>query len=242
MPNLKVPTRTSECCSLCSAFFDPIGYTKSMALSLHSITTLGDDTLPAVLDFYQQSFPANEQMRLSWWVRNLQKLGGGEALDGTLLALRDDTGTVVGMAYYEIAGDEMSPLGFLWYLATDPTRRNQGLGSAAYQAIVARLLDTEGCLAMIFEIEIADDVAQRLPHEPEASDFARRREAWYKRNGAVKLTGVHYEQSVGWQPAIPMSLMLHSRQPLIPEEAFAYAQQLTDVTQTGSLGLEAAPV
>ncbi len=206
---------------------------------LHPISTLTDPTLPDVLDIYQASFPPREQVRMSWWLQLLRGLSREEKPTGTLLALCEaSTETVVGMAYYEIEEFGEERLGFLWYLATDSKQRNRGLGAAAYQAIVSQILDTESCTLMLFEIEIADEVAQSYPHEPTLAELARRREAWYRRNGAQKLTGIHYEQSVGWLPAMPMHLLFHSRQSLTPEQAFSYAQQLTDAIQTGSLGLE----
>jgi GNAT superfamily N-acetyltransferase len=215
-----------------------------MTLYLHEIESLFDDRLPGVLDIYQESFPPREQMRLSWWVQLLrQKTAGQESDEGRHLVaiVRADDDQVVGMAYYETyplaEGGGGSAVGYLWYLATRSDLRGQRIGAGAYAALIERILGQAGCRAVVFEVEIPEEAARFSEGEAE---FARRRIAWYQRNGAKLLRGIRYVQDVGWQPPVPMHLMIHSRDAIDAGAAFTLVQTVLEdaVEQVGPLSLE----
>lgn len=208
------------------------------SINLHQITHWQDPNLPAVLDLYQTAFPPNEQMRLSWWVRLLNELSeqnGPAQPERLLYAALSDTDTaqdVVGFAYCE--GHGAQGAAYLMYLATRDDLRGQGIGARMYQQILAELFANHGVQRVVFEVEKPEIAA----HEStEASEFARRRIAWYERQGACLLEGIHYTQSVGWQPPLTMHLMFHSAVSIAPEQAFSAATALfgDTVTQIGEL-------
>ena len=148
-------------------------------LTLHEITDLQDNALPQVLDIYQQSFPMREQMPFSWWIEFLQAKARGEGKSRHLLALlegEDDERRVGAFAYYEDEEDGV----FLWYLATQPDRRGGGMGARLFREIADRTFQRGHYL--FFEVELPEEAGRFSEAEAE---FARRRIAWYQRNGAA---------------------------------------------------------
>ena len=214
-----------------------------MSILLEPITGWRDPNLPFVMDILQQSFPPNEQMRLSWWINRLNAITEGMSTDGekyTLLAVvNPQTEEVVGFAYYETyAAPPEKSIAYLYYLAMHPETRGQGIGATTYAALMQRILDQEKNRLVVFEVE-KPEVLETL--SPNDAEIARRRVRWYQRNGARLLNGVYYSQSVGWQPEVEMNVMFHSRNALRPEDAFAAGkaiwadnlQQISPLTWNG---------
>ncbi len=190
-----------------------------------------DPLLSAWFDLYETSFPAEERVLVSAFLHLLEKIEAGTSEEVFLSALLDPQGTLSGMAAYQ-----MFPLwkvGFLWYIAIAPAARGKGLGSAYYRLIVEDVFRSADLL--LFEVEIPDHC-----EEPERRRNAERRIEFYQRNGAALLTGIHYLQSVGSHvPPTPMHVMIHPRQTLTGEEAYAVARKLfgESILQTGPLSL-----
>jgi ribosomal protein S18 acetylase RimI-like enzyme len=204
----------------------------TLTAQFHEITTLNDPYFPAFMDIYQESFPLSEQMRFSWWLALLRKKEADPDAGGRLLVLIEEE-VVVAMAYYE-EGDADAPA-YLWYLATRPDARGKGTGARLYQEILARV-EGAGSPALLFEVETPAEAALL---SVEAADFARRRIEWYRRLGAKLLGGIHYEQSVGWQPALEMHIMVHAFQEVDPGSAFACAKAVLgeEIQEIGELTL-----
>jgi GNAT superfamily N-acetyltransferase len=187
-----------------------------MNIDLHSITSITDPCLLPALRIYEQAFPPYEQMTPSFWIQNLLQLPEGRL--GFTAALNREDGDVVGMAFYQVTRPALQPpVAYLWYLCTRDDLRGQGVGAQIYQRLVAQFFE-DGIGAVVFEVE-RPDVA--IAHGADSADLAARRIRWYQRNGARLLQNVDYLQHVdnGLQPT-PMHLMIHSQQPLTPDEAF----------------------
>nr|CAA9274270.1 hypothetical protein AVDCRST_MAG63-3186 [uncultured Armatimonadetes bacterium] len=215
---------------------------------LHEVGGWRDRRLPRVLDIWQRSFPPREQMPLSWWVDllNARENSPSSPGDGTrrvllaVVAPQDDPNEdVCGMAYYEAFACGGERIGWLYYLAVDPRRRGGGIGRDAYRDVAERVQGEDGCGVLFFEVEDPAEVART--QDAAAADLARRRIAWYRRNGARRLSGVRYIQSVGWQSGFEMGLMLHAFAEIAPERAFALVRAALEngaVEQIGPLGLD----
>jgi hypothetical protein len=63
-----------------------------------------------------------------------------------------------------------------------------------------------GCRAVTFEVEIPEEVG-RL--SPEDGEMARRRMAWYQRNGALVLQGAVAVAGLGGPQPMPEAILLH---------------------------------
>lgn len=186
---------------------------------IHELTGLSDPLLPAWLDLYETSFPFNERLLISHFWRLLQAKEKGEASSVSLSALVERSNTLIGMAAWQYL--PQLRLAYLWYLAIQPEARNRGLGAHYYHAILAQAF-TKGADLALFEVEMPE-----LAHTDQERALAQRRIAFYKRNGARLLTGIHYLQSVGDHvPPTPMHLMFHPRERLSPQEAYQSAHQL----------------
>ena len=153
----------------------------------------------AVKAIYLEAFDAPWEMpadRLADFARAHTSQG----LTGRALALLNG-GTVAGLA---LAGYLTRSNFFdLKYLAVDPHRRNQGLGSILLAAVVAasetiaRAAGRNGCRGTLLEVEILDSpppgADRRLRH---------RRIAFYERHGAL-LTGVPFARPPDAPPEQP---------------------------------------
>lgn len=206
-----------------------------MNLRITEITTPDDDLLLPWLDLYEIAFPPAERMLVSFYLRLLREKRDGLWPDHNLLAVQRE-GVFVGLAHYVVVAEQ--DLVWLWMFAVTPEARNQGVGAAIYGEIVRRL--PAGTVAVLIEVERPD-----LAHTEAERELAERRIAFYRRQGARLLEGVHYVQSVGpHQPPLPMHVMLHPLQALDAETAFALARAVfvgsgggETITQTGVLSL-----
>ena len=202
--------------------------------SIHEITSLDDPHYDAWLDLYQQSFPLSEQMLVSELNRMLRNKAKGLSSGEIYWALLDGSGQLIGMARFNLPADNQ--VAALWYLAVQSEVQSQGIGSRFYQAVVEHIRQTTGenAEAVVFEVETPPNFVSGKPSD------AERRIAFYRRNGARLLTGIHYVQSVGWQPPIEMSVMLHPLAPLTPEWAYELARIALGfaVEQIGAIHLD----
>lgn len=198
--------------------------------SLREITGLHDAALPQLLDIYQQSFPLREQMPFSWWIDLLREKDSGAGEHRHLVALEQD-GECIAFAYYEADEDGV----YLWYLATRADQRGGGVGAQVFQEIKRQAFARGRYL--FFEVELPEEAAR---FSAEEGELARRRIAWYQRQGARLLGGIEYIQDVGWQPAYPMALMIATPEEIAPQAAYEIAASLLEdaVRAVGPLTLD----
>jgi len=201
-----------------------------MDLHITEIADLHDGLLLPWLDLYETAFPPSERMLVSFYLRLLREKRDGLQPHHHLLAAQRE-GVFVGLAHYvELCEHNVA---WLWMFAVIPEARNHGLGAAMYGEIVRRL--PAGTIAMLLEVERPD-----LVHTEAECRLAERRIAFYRRQGARLLEGVHYVQQVGpHQAPLPMHIMLHPLAPLDAETAFRCAKTAFGdaVAQTGALTL-----
>lgn len=211
-------------------------------MTIRPVTTLADPALPAVLDIYQKSFPLEEQMLVSFFLRCLSEKEHGMAeqyhfvvAEGEERAGEAGGREVLGFAFYELSV-ESPAAGYLWYLAVAPEQRGGGIGKTLYQHVLTAAA-AQDSPALCFEIECDEEAEARAGAK--AAEFARWRKRWYQRLGARELAGTHYLCGVGWQPAIPMQVMVHPLIPLSPEEALELAREALDssIEQVGTMAL-----
>lgn len=201
-----------------------------MELAFKEITDINDDLLPSWLDLYETSFPSEEKMLVSTFLRQLKLKAEGRAQDWHMLAALDEQGEFVGLLCYQVRADTRVAL--FWYLATLPELRGGGIGAACYGEVVRRS-QQDGAALMLLEVE--------LPEESADADLARRRIEFYRRQGAKLLLGVRYMQSVGEHaPPIPMNMMIHPFESITPTQAFEAAKSYfeDDLQQVGELALD----
>lgn len=190
-----------------------------------------DQLLPDWLDMYELSFPFEERLLISNFLRLLEEKERGEAQETTFSALVDAEGKLIGMAAYQI--EPQISAGYLWYLAINPSVRGKGVGSDYYKEIIDKVF--ESAEVMLFEVEMPEHC-----QDEERRQNAKRRIAFYQRNGTALLSGIHYLQSVGSHvPPVPMHLMVCSRQSVTAQKAFEVARYLFGdaVRQIGPLAL-----
>jgi GNAT superfamily N-acetyltransferase len=201
-----------------------------MDLHITEITDPDNALLLPWLDLYETAFPPPERMLVSFYLRLLREKRDGLHQHHHLLAAQRE-GVFVGLAHYVEAAEHH--LAWLWMFAVSPETRNQGIGATIYADVVRRL--PAGTIAVLIEVERPD-----LAHTEAERRFAERRIAFYRRQGAQLLGGVHYVQSVGpHQPPLPMCVMIHPLLPLDADAAFGLACAVLGdaITQTGALSL-----
>ncbi len=177
------------------------------------ITDPADPIFLEWLDLYETAFPPGEKLLVSTLLKMLKQGVGEVTPPSHFIALQNASGGFVGMMLYHAnPGDGFA---LLWYLAIQPPERSSGLGTAAYQELLRRL-DPTTYEALFLEVEI--------PRKENAEE-AKRRIAFYRRQGAFLLEGIHYLQFIGWHhPPTPMHLMVHPLRPLDPERAYGLAE------------------
>ena len=201
-------------------------------VSYGEITRLEDDLLLPWLDLYEITFPPEEKILVSKFLTHLKDKAGNTTTDFFMLAAVHNHTTLAGIACYQIFPKQGAAL--LWYLAVASHQRNRGLGGAIYQEIIRRI-DLAKCAVLIMEVEIPD-----LCHTPETRQYATRRISFYRRQGALRLDGIHYLQFVGDHlPPTPMHILVHPIKPISPQAAFNLVYTITQdaITQTGDLTL-----
>jgi len=201
-------------------------------VSYEEITRLEDDLLLPWLDLYEITFPPEEKILVSKFLTHIKDKTNNNTADFFMLAALQNQKTLAGIACYQLFSEQGTAL--LWYLAVASHQRNQGLGGAIYQEVIRRI-DPTKYAALIMEVEIPD-----LCHTLETRQYANRRISFYRRQGALRLDGIHYLQFVGEHlPSTPMHILVHPFKPISPQAAFdlVYTIALDAITQTGELML-----
>ncbi len=184
-----------------------------IVLKFREICDIEDDLLLPWLDLYETSFPPDEKIPVSEILRILKGKPSGQSKDTVILSAVDEKDEFLGLAFYEIAS--ACKAAFLWYFAVKPETRGKGIGAQFYHEILRRL-NAQNLKAVFFEVEIPDEA-----RNPQNCEWAKRRINFYKRQGALLMGGIRYEQSVGpHQPTIPMHIMVHPFIECTPEEAY----------------------
>ena len=198
--------------------------------SLSIITSLQDDLLLPWLDLYESAFPYAERVPVSMLLGMLKT----KTKDFHMLAALDEEDAFAGLAFYILPEEANGRAGFLWYLATRPDLRGQGLGAWMYRGIMARL--PRSVEALYYDVEMP-----ALAVTPEEHDLARRRIRFYQRLGAHVLAGIRDNiQTAPDRPKITLHLMVHPRASLSPLEAYHLAATFlpTELELTGEVGYE----
>ena len=192
--------------------------------SLSLITSLQDELLLPWLELYESAFPPTERVPVAVLLGILKH----KTEDFHMLAALDEEDAFAGLAFYILPKEAGGRAGFLWYLATRPDLRGQGLGAWMYRGILARL--PRAVEALYFDIEIP-----ALATDEPARALARRRIAFYQRLGARRLTGVTSTiQAAPDRPRITLYMMAH---PLAGQSA-AQAYDLALTFLSSELSLE----
>jgi GNAT superfamily N-acetyltransferase len=198
--------------------------------SLALITTLQDDLLLPWLDLYEAAFPFDERVPVSLLLRMLKE----KTEDFHMLAALDEEDAFAGMAFYILPAEAKGRAGFLWYLATLPDLRGQGLGAWMYRGILARL--PRAVEALYYDVEIPD-----LAASAEEKSLARRRIRFYQRLGAHVMSGVRdIMRAAPDRAQLRLHLMVHPRRDLSPQAAYDLARTFLpdELEVSGELGYE----
>lgn len=182
--------------------------------SFSLIQSLNDDLLFPWLDLYEGAFPFAERVPVSVLLGFLK-----ERRDNfSMLAALDEDQRFAGLAFYMFPAEAGGRAAFLWYLATLPELRGQGLGAWMYRGILARL--PRGVEAIYYDIEIPE-----LAATPEEAQMARRRINFYRRLGAHRLAGIlDHMRAADDRPSLELYLMVHPLSDLNPTAALALAR------------------
>jgi ribosomal protein S18 acetylase RimI-like enzyme len=198
-------------------------------LNIRELESVTDDLLLPWLDLFETAFPPPERVLVSEILALLRDKAPGLVQSHHLLAALEPPGQFVGMAWYELWPKDV---GLLGYIAVVPEKRGQGIGSRFYREIVKRI----SARVLFLEMEMPEEATSEQQRQ-----FALRRIQFYRQLGALRLTGIHYLQTVGpHQPLTPMHLMVHPFEPIDALEVFELAQGVFGdlICQVGPLALE----
>ncbi len=206
-------------------------------LELHEIEGVLDSELVPFARLIQTLFPPEEQVLFSEVIELAQAKSRGEAKEHHFLTARDpESRETVAMAWYWLTSPDpgsdrgedptdgkeklSSPgvpdlrVAWLWYIAVDPRHQSQGCGGWLYREICRRVFHEHGCGLMVLEVERVDVAARHS--EARAADARRRLRFYQDRCGAQRLEGIEYIQETGWQPGLPMHLLIQWPDPARP--------------------------
>lgn len=202
-----------------------------MKLQFVELTDINDDLLLPWLDLYETAFPPEEKILVSRFFRFLNPDFKEDGVESRLVAALDERGEFVGLMFYRIRSE--TGAFSLWYLATLPALRGNGIGAECYREVVRRAQES-GSAFVIFEVEVPED-------SPDAK-IARRRIEFYRRLGAKLLRGIRLVQKMGdYTRAVQMNIMIHPLKPMTPQQAFDKVVECIDsedLSRTGELALE----
>jgi ribosomal protein S18 acetylase RimI-like enzyme len=193
-------------------------------MTIQKMASFADPILADWLALYETSFPEEERMSRSY----LETTLSADPNNVSMLAMRADDGSLLGISYTEYPPAKQ--IAYLYYIATDPKVRGNGLGRTLYEAVMGEAR-ARGCRFLFFEVEIPQSGDDGLP---------ARRIDWYRRNGASLLDGIDFNQTVDTSDIVTkMHLMVHTIQATTPESAFALLKEYfeDDLQQTGPLVL-----
>lgn len=205
----------------------------SNSLTFVELDRVDHELLPDWLDLFEVSFPPEEKVLVSRFLKLLKDKAVGENQDSHMLAALDENNQIAGIMRFD--NDPGTRISYFWYLAVRSNTRSRGIGSACF-AEVLRCATEAGMRALIFEVEIPEEQS-----DPAHREYAQGRIGFYRKQGAQLLGGIHYVQTVApHQPEIPMHIMVRPIEPVTPSEALDTARTLFEgsVTQVGELTLE----
>ncbi|MGI6295477.1 MAG: GNAT family N-acetyltransferase [Armatimonadota bacterium] len=202
-----------------------------MKLQYVELTSINDKLLLPWLDLYETSFPPEEKILVSRFLRYLDPDFEEDGVQNHLVAAVNEHGEFVGLMFYRIRS--ATGAFSLWYLATLPELRGNGVGAQCYLEVVRRAQE-KGSPFVVFEVEV-----------PEASpdaELARRRIGFYRRLGAKLLGGIRLVQKMGIHASeVQMNVMIHPLTSITPQQAFDIAAEYVDnegLSQIGELALD----
>lgn len=189
-----------------------------MQYTLTELESPADPLLVPWMELYECAFPPSQRVLAAWIIRTLAEIAQGNRRGRHLFAALDCDGNFCGLAH-TFQPDDM-PLAFLWYLATVPNLRGQGLGAWMYRSLLDRL--RPDVKAFVFDLE---DPAQHS--DPADRQMAVRRTNFYARLGARLIGGITYMQTVGPHIApVQGWLMAHPLAELSAADVIDLAQPL----------------
>jgi GNAT superfamily N-acetyltransferase len=170
-----------------------------------------DDPLTGqALDLYQNSFPVEEIDPIDGIQLGMRRQleGRPEVNRAWRFLAAVNCGRVVGMSMYTYYRD--TRLAFLFYLATQPDLRGQGLGAWLFRQTRDRLagdaFDLKGLppLGMCWEVERPE-----IGQSPDEVELRKRRINFYRRIGAILLDEIEFIAPPidDGQPPVPYYLM-----------------------------------
>jgi GNAT superfamily N-acetyltransferase len=168
-------------------------------LAFVSLDRLDHPLLEDWKHLYHDAFPASERMTWGFFERVIPAEDRGHFIWAATLENK-----FVALASYGFDETESGKTMFLWYLATVPALRNQGVGQQV-MAQIKQEAKENGCSAVVLEVSIPEEATSE-----EDAKIDQRRIGFYQRQGAFLIGGIRYIQSVD-QPnekPIPMHLML----------------------------------
>lgn len=199
-------------------------------LQFVDIESASDELLIPWIELYEIAFPPEERILVAQFLKLLHAKARGEYAESHIQAVVDKDGRFVALLRYDLIRDRKSA--YLWYLAVHPDARSGGIGAQCFAHVVSRA-EEAGLRALVWEVEMPEHLEDETKRE-----LARRRIAFYRRQGALMLTGIHYIQQVAYQPGTPMHIMVRPIEQVTPQEVFELANRLLGgVEQVGELGL-----
>jgi len=221
----------TDVCDITSIRPDTTG--KTGGVRLVEIIDRTEDLFLSWLYLFETAFPPVERVLVADNIRVLRNHSEGIEEKNHILAAVNADGDFVGLVRYAYEAD--CDVLLLHYLATDPSVRNNGLGSACYRQVY-EIAQQLGVQAIFFEVE----APETLPDEVDRS-LAFRRIGFYRRQGAFLFTGVDYLMDIGsHQPLTPMHIMVHPLEPITPFQVYQLARNIMTgpIKIISDLGLE----
>ncbi len=204
-------------------------------INFREISDIEDPLLPALLDAYETSFPANEREPVSHILQALLARKRGAPVNRHLLIAERDS-DMIAMACYDLFDERH--LAYLVYMAVaNPTMRGAGIGTALFAEITRRLAREQHPISAIL-LEVDDP--SKYATDPDEKHIAERRLTFYRRLGVAVLRGVRYIQTVPFYPeGTPMLIGVRPLAPVTPQWVLDRAIELfgSDVEQLGPLAL-----
>ena len=187
-------------------------------LTYHEIRSLQDPHYDDWLDLYQASFPLTEQVQISSLNRDAACRAGCPVVISLFGGSGSHGGETAALALYDDdAGDGAAAL---WYIAVTPDRRSPRSGNGSFTGKSGGVLRCIlVCARFFWRLKTRKPaLRQKSGILPSAGS------SFYRRHGALRLGGAAYIQSVGWQPPLPMLLMVDLLAEMPPDEVRALAQ------------------
>ena len=142
-------------------------------LAFVDIDRMDHELLPDWLDLFELSFPPEEKVLISRFLRLLKDKTAGENQDSHMLAAVDENGNVIGIMRFD--NDPDTRISYFWYLAVRSGRtRSRGIGSACFAEVLRRATEAD-MRAIVFEVEIPEEQSD-LSHR----EYAERRIGFYR--------------------------------------------------------------